>query len=145
MTTMTKDLELTVSRTIKAPREKVFDAWLTPAILAKFMRPPSTAGEARVENDPVRGGRFSIVMVTDEKDIPHAGTYLEIEPHSHLSFTWESPHSLDDSVVTVDFADAGPGATEITLRQVKFKSEQARDGHVEGWTSIMVALEEAIA
>ncbi len=143
--TTTTDLELTVNRTIKAPRKKVFDAWLSPAMLARFMRPPSTTGEARVQNDPVTGGRFSIVMVTPEKEIPHAGTYLAIDPHDHLSFTWESPHSLDDSVVTIDFADAGPGATEITLKQVKFKSEQARDGHVEGWTTIMEALAEAIA
>ena len=144
MTTMT-DLELTISRTIKAPREKVFDAWLSPAMLSRFMRPPSTTGAARVQNDPVKGGRFSIVMVTPEKEIPHAGTYLAIDPHSHLSFTWESPHSLDDSVVTVDFAEAGPGATEITLRQVKFRSEQSRDGHVEGWTTILDALDQAIA
>lgn len=134
---MTTELELTVSRTIPAPREKVFNAWLSPAMLSKFMRPPSTVGTARVENDPVNGGRFSIVMVTEEKEIPHAGTYLAIDPHSHLSFTWESPHSLDDSVVTVDFVERGAALTEVTIRQVKFRSEQARDGHVAGWTAIL--------
>lgn len=138
---MTTELELTVSRTIPAPREKVFNAWLSPAMLSKFMRPPETIGTARVENDPVKGGRFSIVMVTEEKEIPHAGTYLAIDPHAHLSFTWESPHSLDDSVVTVDFAERGPTLTEITLRQVKFRSEQARDGHVRGWTAILDLLD----
>ena len=139
------ELELTINHRIAAPREKVFEAWLSPQMLSKFMRPPSTTGNARVTNDPVKGGRFSIVMVTPEKEIPHAGTYLAIDPHSHLSFTWESPHSLDDSVVTVDLAEPEAGATEITLRQVKFRSEDSRDGHIKGWTTILEALEKSLA
>ena len=132
------ELELTVTRTIPAARQKVFDAWLSPKLLAKFMR---TAADdldaAEVTTDPVKGGRFSIVMVTPDKQVPHAGTYLEIDPHTRLSFTWESPHSLDDSVVTIDFVELDAGRTEVTLRQVKFKSEGARDGHVQGWNAIL--------
>jgi uncharacterized protein YndB with AHSA1/START domain len=147
MTTMTdtiQDLELTVSRRISAPRARVFDAWLSPGMLEKFMRPAGSHMPSRATNDPVKGGRFSIIMTTPEKEIPHAGTYLEIDPHSRLSFTWESPHSLDDSVVTVDFAEPEPGVTEITLHQVKFRSEDARDGHVKGWTAILDCLEQAV-
>lgn len=132
------ELELTVSRTIAASREKVFNAWLSPDKMAKFMRPPSGNSEvSRVENDPVKGGRFSIVMVMPDKEVAHAGTYLAIDPHEHLSFTWESPYSLDDSVVTIDFAEPRPGMTDITLKHVKFRSEQARDGHQQGWTAII--------
>lgn len=131
------ELELTVTRRIAAPREEVFNAWLVPATLAKFMRPPEMVLPARVENDPVKGGRFSIVMRSQEKEIPHAGTYLAIDPHAHPSFTWESPYSLDDSVVTIDLAEPEPGKTDLTLRHVKFRSEQARDGHKEGWTAII--------
>ncbi|MDM9629823.1 SRPBCC domain-containing protein [Rhizobium sp. S152] len=140
------ELELTVNRKIAASRDKVFDAWLSPTMLAQFMRiPTDSTGPSRVENDPVKGGRFSIVMLTPDREVPHAGTYLEIDPHSRLSFTWESPHSLDDSVVTIDFAEAGPDSTEITLKQVKFRSEQARDGHIKGWTAILGGLEQSFA
>jgi uncharacterized protein YndB with AHSA1/START domain len=140
------ELELTVNRTIAAPREKVFDAWLQPAMLAKFMGPPSGGTEpSKVTNDPVKGGRFSIVMVTVEKEIPHAGTSLEIEPHSRLAFTWESPYSLDDSVVTIDLAEVDAGTTEITLRHVKFRSEQARDGHRQGWSAILDNLQKVVS
>jgi uncharacterized protein YndB with AHSA1/START domain len=139
------ELELKVSRRIPAPRETVFNAWLSPDLMAKFMQPSTTrVGPSTVENDPVRGGRFSILMRTPEKDVPHAGTYLAIDPHSHLSFTWESPHSLDDSVVSIDFAEPEPGVTDVTLRQVKFRSEQARDGHTQGWTLILQCLEETL-
>lgn len=84
------ELELTVSRKISASREKVFNAWLSPAMLAEFMRiPTDSAGPSRVKSDPVKGGRFSIVMITPEREVPHAGTYLEIDPYSRLSFTWD--------------------------------------------------------
>lgn len=142
MTTMS-ELDLTVTRRIAAPRARVFEAWLAPAKLARFMQPlRDTAGDARVENDPVVGGHFRIDMKTPEREIPHTGTYLEIRPHERLSFTWASPHSLDDSVVTIDFVEAGPGETDVTLRQVKFRSEQARDGHIAGWTVILGKLDE---
>jgi uncharacterized protein YndB with AHSA1/START domain len=139
------ELELTVTRTIAAPREAVFNAWLSPVTLATFMRTAADGVEARnVTTDPVKGGRFMIVMVTPEREIPHSGTYLDITPYSRLSFTWESPHSLDDSVVTIDFAEPVPGQTEITLKQVKFRSEQARDGHIGGWTAILAYLDGSL-
>lgn len=131
------ELELTVTRTIRAPRRQVFEAWLTPAILARFMRPAASSEPARVTNDPVEGGRFSILMQTPEREIPHGGTYLQIDPHARLSFTWESPHSLDDSVVTIDFAALGDHETEVKIHQVKFRSQDARDGHIKGWTAIL--------
>lgn len=140
------ELELTVNRKIAASREKVFNAWLSPAMLAKFMVVPSGSTEpSKVKNDPVKGGRFSIVMMTAEKEIPHAGTYLEIDPYSRLAFTWESPYSLDDSVVTIDLAEVDAGTTEITLKQVKFKSEEARQGHEKGWSAILDLLETNLA
>lgn len=132
------ELELTISRTIPAPREAVFAAWLSPETLAKFMTTPmGGSAPTRVSNDPVKGGRFSIVMMNGDKEIPHAGTYLEIDPHSRLIFTWESPYSLDDSVVTIDLAEPSPGKTDLTLRHVKFRSEEAREGHKQGWGAIL--------
>ena len=138
------ELELTVSKRIAAPRKEVFNAWLAPATLAKFMRPPEMTLPAKVENDPVKGGRFSIVMRSPEKEIPHSGTYLAIDPHAHLSFTWESPHSLDDSVVTIDFVEVDAATPDVTQRHVKLRTEEARSGHVRGWNAILANLGEMI-
>ncbi len=146
MTDSMDELELTVSRTIPAPREKVFDAWLSPATLAKIMRPGPDMLPAKVTNDPVKGGKFSIVMFnSDRKELPHSGTYLEIDPHSRLAFTWTSEFSLDDSKVTIDFAERGPNSTEVTLHHVRFRNAQMRDNHKGGWAQILGALEKEVA
>lgn len=139
MTETTNDLRLTVSRTIKAPVEKVFDAWLDPEILSRFMTPGEDVTVPSATVDPVEGGAFEIIMKVGDKEIPHSGVYKTIDRHSRLVFTWASPHSLDGSTVTLDFAPVD-GGTEVTLTQVRFSSDDSRDGHEKGWTAILAAL-----
>ena len=138
------DLSLSVSRRIDAPIGKVFDAWLDPKMLARFMCPVDGATVPAVETDPVEGGRYSIVMRTGETDIPHAGTYLEIKRTSRIVFTWESEFSAEGSTVTLSFAEAG-GATDVTLTHVKFRSEESVENHRNGWTRILGELSDAMA
>jgi uncharacterized protein YndB with AHSA1/START domain len=139
------DLSLTVTKTIAAPVERVFNAWLDPAMLARFMMPGPNMTVPKAESDGRKGGRFAILMATADREIPHAGTYLEISPHDKIIFTWESPHSVDDSTVTLNFKPTGDGATEVELIQVKFASEEARDNHNGGWTSILEKLAAVVA
>lgn len=133
------DLTLTVSRTISAPPEEVFEAWLDPEILTRFMTPGEDVTVPSATVDPVEGGAFEIIMKVGDKKIPHSGAYETIDRHRRLVFTWESDHSIDGSTVTVDFAPAGEG-TEVTLTQVSFFSKDSRDGHEEGWTGILTTL-----
>ena len=138
------DLSLSVERVIKAPPARVFDAWLDPATLARFMMPAEGMSVPRASSDAKTGGRFEVVMQAGENEIPHAGTYKEITPHSKIVFTWESPFSADDSTVTLDFA-AADGGTHVTLTHVRFVSEESRDNHMGGWTAILAALDETFA
>lgn len=138
------ELSLAVSRTISAPASQVFEAWLDPQMIAKFMRPMPEMPAPDVKNDPVEGGRFDILMKAGEDEIPHAGTYQEISRYSRLVFTWESPFSVDGSTVTLDF-DEVDGKTNVTLTHVKFPSEESRDNHNGGWTAILASLETSLA
>lgn len=133
------ELSTSVSRNIAAPRSKVFNAWLDPKMLAKFMTPMPGTTVPKATSDASVGGRFEIVMKIGEDELPHSGTYKEITPHERLVFTWESPFSAPDSVVTLDFAEVD-GGTDVTLTHVKFPSEEARDNHTGGWTGILEAL-----
>lgn len=138
------DLSLTVERTISAPREAVFKAWLDPEMLRQFMKPGPGMTTPVAETDPENGGRFNLVMRNGDQDLPHAGTYKEINPHDRIVFTWESPYSAEDSTVTLDFEDTDHG-THVKLHHVRFLNEESRDNHNGGWTAILASLDAALA
>ena len=137
------DLTLTARRTIKAPPERVFNAWLDPAMMSKFMSPRPDMHVREARSDAKVGGRFYVMMVGD-KDYPHEGTYKEITPHSRLVFTWEAPWSAPGTYVTIDFNPVA-GGTEVVLTHVKFLSEESRDNHMQGWTGILSKLDATVA
>jgi uncharacterized protein YndB with AHSA1/START domain len=137
------ELSLTTTRQINAPVEKVFDAWLSAETLKRFMLPGEGMSVPKAEVDPQVGGRFAIVMAAGDDEIPHAGTYLTIDPHSRIVFTWESPFSTDGSTVTLDMRPVDAGRTELTLTHVKFATESSRDSHQKGWEGILAALSAA--
>ena len=137
------ELSLNVSRTIDATPEALFNAWLNPKMVARFMAPGPDMTVPHVANDPVVGGRFDIIMKAGDQELPHAGTYKEIDPHSRLVFTWESPMSIDGSTVTLTFKSVN-GGTEVNLHHVKFQNEEMRGNHEGGWIAILGKLETAV-
>lgn len=137
------DLTLSLSRTIKASPEAVYAAWLDPATIRRFMAGGADQTVAEARTDPRVGGRFFILMVADKK-VPHEGTYTALDQYSLIRFTWESPYSPADSEVTIRLTPV-PGGTELSLTQVKFLSEGARDGHGEGWACILERLAATLA
>jgi uncharacterized protein YndB with AHSA1/START domain len=136
------DLSLSIQRTIKASPEAVYAAWLDPATIRRFMAGGADQTVTEARTDARVGGGFRIVMASD-KDIVHEGVYKDLVPHSLIRFTWASPYSPADSEVTIRLA-AVAGGTEITLTQVKFLSEGARDGHSAGWARILERLDTAL-
>lgn len=145
MTDAATDLRLQVTRTLPFAPDRVFDAWLDPAMLAKFMTPMDGATVPEVDTDPREGGKYRIVMQTpDGTQIPHHGTYTAMDRPRRLAFTWISPYSDDGSEVTLDFAPEGDG-TAVTLTHVKFPSEDSRDNHERGWALILACQEKAMA
>ena len=140
-----KDLSVTVRKTIPAPAKAVFEAWLDPKMLARFMTPGEGMTVPKAEADPREGGRFTIIMAAGDQEIPHHGTYRQIDPHQTLVFTWKSPFSDPDSTVTLNFTPKGENATDIELVHVKFPSEESRANHEGGWTVILEALTSRLA
>ncbi|MFA3917882.1 SRPBCC family protein [Ruegeria hyattellae] len=138
------DLSLDISHHMPYPPERVFDAWLDPEMLMKFMLPGPGMSVPEASSDAKVGGRFRIIMRAPEAgDLPHEGEYLEIDRPNRLRFTWVSPYSQDDSTVTLEFS-ARDGGTDVRLHHVRFPSEESRDNHQGGWTMILQALEAAL-
>lgn len=138
------DLTVSIEKTINAPIEKVFDAWLDPAMLTRFILPDPSMPQPQVENDPREGGRFTIVMHVGDDKLPHSGSYLVIERPRQLKFSWESAYSTDDSSVTLDFTAIDSETTRVELTHVKFLNEEARSDHEGGWGNILDKLGEVL-
>jgi uncharacterized protein YndB with AHSA1/START domain len=140
------ELTANIDKIIHAPIEKVFDAWLNPRMLSKFMRGLPDMAETDVEIDAREGGHFTFLMHLGDEKIPHTGKYLEISRPDKLVFTWESQYSVvDNSTVTLNFTKIDDNRTNISLAHVKFIDEEARSGHEEGWSNVLDKLNEVMS
>src|ERR1700734_1817257 len=101
-----KTLELEFERTIPAPPEEVFAAWLDP----KFPGNPWNMGEKLLLNPEVDGFFYWRVHGT-----PHYGRFTEVKRPARIQHTWVSPYTLgQESTVTLTFKKKG-GDTLMTL------------------------------
>jgi uncharacterized protein YndB with AHSA1/START domain len=125
-----------VVRRLPASREEVFDAWLDAESLQQWMC-PGTTRQIVAELDPRVGGRFRIVMSSEDGDTEHTGEYREIRRPERLVFTWISTHTLDrETLVTIELRVAG-SETELTLTHERLPDDDARTKHEGGWRSIV--------
>jgi glutathione S-transferase len=132
--------DLTITRVIRAPRQKVFDAFIKPDLVRQWMGPRGFKVTA-LDMEPRAGGRYRLTMQHRMGDISTVnGTYKEISPPERIVFTWkwEGDHGskLPDTLVTVTFTErkGEHGAeTEVQLLHSGFPATEARDAHDGGW------------
>ena len=138
---MTPDLR--IERVVPGSKKDLFEAWLDPKALSRFMTPAEGMSCGNVEVDARVGGKFLIVMITAGKEMPHHGEYLEIDRYERLTFTWISHHAGEGSHVKLRFEDAGKGNTRIILEHFGLEPK-AVSPHTGGWTMILAALEKLV-
>lgn len=118
----------TITRTLSAPRELVFEAITRPEHFAVWF------GTAAVEvpqdtliMDVRPGGAFRAVMVLpDGNRINWAGEYKAVEPPSHLAMTLTDQPDDDAGLPVLFDLDEVEGGTQLTIRQDRsdFSDEQ---------------------
>jgi uncharacterized protein YndB with AHSA1/START domain len=135
-------MSIRLERVLPASARTVFEAWLDPEALARFMCPQEGMRTGAISVDPRVGGAFSIVMILGERELPHTGTYTAIERYTRLAFTWRSHLAGEGSRVTLTFEALGPTRTRLTLEHEGL-SESTVPAHTSGWTQILAALEQA--
>jgi uncharacterized protein YndB with AHSA1/START domain len=130
-----------VRRTIAAPAEDLFDAFMEPEALATWMR-PGTIKSTVAKVEPRIGGSYEITMQGQSGPLKHTGVYRVIDRPKRLVFTWHSPGTDEmETLVTVDFLRAGK-STEVVVTHEQLP-ESARPSHANGWTSGLQHLDEA--
>jgi uncharacterized protein YndB with AHSA1/START domain len=150
-TTERSPRELTIVRTIAAPRELVFRAWTEPEHLAAWWGPKGFTNPV-CEVDARVGGRFRIVMRSPGGDeYPLEGRYLELVAPERLSFEAARGQldELAETILTiVTFEDQG-GATKLAVTS-RFESEPDLERWlemraVEGWAQSLERLDALVA
>lgn len=137
-----------LSRRFDAPTERVFDAWLDPAMIGRFMFGQRLRDEELVslDNEPRVGGRFHYKVTRQGVLIDHTGTYREIDRPRRIAFTWGVDQEQSDaSVVTITITPDGDGC-ELTLEHTLHPDwAEYAERTQQGWLKIVSDLEAALA
>ena len=141
---MKTEASLEIRRVIKAPRDRVYAAWTDPEQLRQWFGPENVRTREIVAQTWV-GGKFRWDLINPEgEEMTVEGEYRELQPGRKIVFTWQWQDDENwenhNSIVTIELADAADG-TEVRLLHERLPSEDSRDRHNEGWTSLLNKLE----
>jgi uncharacterized protein YndB with AHSA1/START domain len=133
-----------VTRHFNASPERVFDAWLDPQTVGKWLFATPTGEVVRVEIDARAGGKWIIVDRRNGEDVAHSGEYVEIDRPRRLVFTFcVLKYSPLTAEVTVEIEPAESGC-DLTLTQTNVPAEYLGSSE-KGWSGILVGLAECLA
>lgn len=141
--TTQENVTVRVTRRYSVSPERVFDAWLDPEKIGRWMFGPALRDEEiiRIELDPRVGGSFSFVVRRQGEEIDHIGEYLEIDRPRRLVFTWGiAQDSGDSSRVLVDVVPLENGAELTLIHELDPKWADYAGRTEEGWTKMLDSL-----
>lgn len=100
---------------MNAPVTKVYQAWTTPEVLAKWWGPKGFTNTFE-KYDQQPGGEWVFVMHgPDGTDYPNKSIFVEMEENKKLVFDHVSGHRFR---VTTTFVDAGNSQTLLTFHML---------------------------
>jgi uncharacterized protein YndB with AHSA1/START domain len=120
--------ELTVSRTIPAAAERVFDVWLD----SKSPGGP-WFGAAAVILNPVVDGLFYHAVEHAGRRWAHYGRFLQIERPRRIEYTWMSEATKGVETVVLFTLEPKGDHTEVTLRHSNVPDDEMGRRHADGW------------
>ena len=145
------ELDLSVSRIIKAPRSVVWNAWTDPESFEQWWVPAPEI--CRVEDLELRpGGSFRTQISQDGREFrPHiTGCFLVVDDLERIVFTdalvagWRpSEASFITTVITMEDHPHGTGYTATAMhRNPADREEHERLGFHDGWGTVTRQLAE---
>lgn len=139
--TKTTENTLKIGRVIKAPPERVYNAFLDPDQLAKWMPPSGYTG--RIDKlEPRVGGSWHGSFTSIDKKESHSfgGKYLELVPHERIvhtdRFDTDAPQMQGEMTVTVTLEEV-PEGTRLTVVQENIPKVIPLEDARTGWTSTL--------
>ncbi len=128
---------LELSKTYSVKTDRMYQAWTSAEELAKWWGPEgytTTIEKMEVEV----GGEYKFAMNPPEGEAKVlVGRYEEVLQNEKLVFTWkweDADNAFPETKVTVQFVDQD-GSTEVKVTHEQLPSEEAAEGHNQGWSS----------
>ncbi|HZE97126.1 MAG TPA: SRPBCC domain-containing protein, partial [Planctomycetota bacterium] len=123
-----KTLEIRLDRSIPAPLEEVFAAWLDP----KVPGTPWHEGDKLIFDPKVDGLFYWFISGT-----AHYGRFTKLERPGRIQHTWMSRYTRgEESIVTVTFKKKGEGSL-MTLVHSGLPDDDGGRAHEEGWSHFL--------
>lgn len=136
-----------ITRTISAPRELVFDALTKPEHFAVWFGTAAVAVPQETLSMDVRpGGEFRAVMHLPDGNLIHwAGTYIAVEPPSHVAMTLTDQPGDDAGLPVLFDLEPVDGGTQLTIRQDRsdFSDEQVA-ATIAGYNAFIDDIERVV-
>lgn len=133
-----------ISRYVGVSPDRVYDAWLNPDLLGRWMFGPEVREEKilHLNCSPVVGGAFSFLVRRGETEFDHVGEYLELDPPGRLAFTWglRQEGATDFSVVRVEIVPDGSGCEVRVTHEMHPDWAAYAERAAAGWSQMLDAL-----
>lgn len=135
-------------REIAATPERVFDAWLDPELLGRWMFGPGVRDEEiiHLHVNPIPGGTFSFLVLRGGVEVDHVGEYLSIARPNHLSFTWgvrqEGP--IQFSRILVEFRPGDVGCEMSITHEMHEDWAAYTEQATAAWTHMSAMLAKCL-
>jgi uncharacterized protein YndB with AHSA1/START domain len=146
------ELDLEISRLLKAPRSLVWKAWTDPVHLKEWWCPKPWTTEV-VAFDLSPGGAFHTLMRGPDGGISdNPGTFLEIVPESRLVWTtglvaqWRPAHepwlAITAYITMQDEAGGTRYVARVLHKDKKSRDEHEKMGFFDGWGTCIAQLDD---
>ena len=132
--------ELTITRLLAAPPERVWRAFTAPEELAAWFWPGAWATSVTV--DLRVGGRYRIE--SEPVGMAVGGEYVVIDPIDLLRQTWQWDGDAAETLVTIRFTPDGLG-TELEIVHERFTTDEEVATHLQGWNDCLDRLPAFVA
>ena len=132
-----------VTRHLAASPERVFDAWVDPDVVGRWMA--GTGDMVRIAIDARAGGTFRFVVRRDGADVVHEGEYVAFDRPHRLAFTWGLPQlSADHDLVRVTLAPADGGCALTLVHRMRAEWAEYAERTASGWGKMIDVVAAAI-
>ena len=120
--------------------ETIYNAFKDPSVFVKWFAPGNLM-VAQYLSDFTQGGNYRVVLQSpDSFQQTIVGTYQNIVPNTHLSFTWRWDDTNDITKVNIVFAALPNSNAQITLTQSGFDHENDMLQQQANWLACLEKL-----